>query len=63
MIKKCKNPTCQKEFKTYNSKRKFCSRKCFYEWLKKVSMDSEPNHPELLETRVDTGTNIDTGDK
>lgn len=43
MIKKCKNQTCQKEFKTYNSKRKFCSRKCFYEWLKKVSMDTEVN--------------------
>jgi len=35
MEKLCKN--CGNKFKTYNSKRKFCSRKCFYEWLNKVS--------------------------
>jgi hypothetical protein len=39
MEKSCKN--CGNEFKTYNSKRKFCSRKCFFEWLKRVSVAND----------------------
>lgn len=30
MEKTCKY--CDKKFKTYNSKRRFCSRECFYKW-------------------------------
>lgn len=40
MKKTCKY--CGKQFKTYNSKRKFCSQQCFRKWLEAVSKAPAP---------------------